>query len=75
MRLGRGASILPDVVTATPLRVVAVRLVVSNASAETVVGRLVVVSETITHDGCLLLGRRRVHRGLPLEAIGPNLMT
>jgi hypothetical protein len=60
-----------------PLRAVAVRLVVSNASAETVVNRLglAVVSETIAHRGCPLSGRHRVHRGLPLKARGPHLMT
>jgi hypothetical protein len=60
-----------------PLRAVAIRLMVSNASTETVVDPLglVVVLETIVHRGCPLSGGCRMDRGLPIEMRGSRLVT
>jgi hypothetical protein len=62
-RLEGGALVLPAVVMAAPPRVVAECLVMSYASAETIMNclGLAVVPKTITHCGRPLSGRHRVH--------------
>jgi hypothetical protein len=57
-RLRGGALILPTIITASPSRVVAIYLVVSDAPAGTVVDPLglAVVSKMIAHCGCPLPG-------------------